>query len=162
MNFRAPYQIPLRLYPRDYRSLFAAEMLMVFEEMARERRRRGAAALVRFTLGEMLGLVAGAAAEWIAKLAYSVCHTNSYVAGHGGRDILRMRPAGVSWESFYGSESASAKAARGVNSIVCVNAQQTFALGSHFRRLLMFASKGSCPCALWEPEASTDGLERSD
>jgi hypothetical protein len=57
----------LRLYPREYRTLFGAEMLAVLTESARERRCQGQPASVSFLLTELLGLVEGAAVEWRAK-----------------------------------------------------------------------------------------------
>jgi hypothetical protein len=67
---RRIYNIFLHLYPKDHRALFASEMLAVFEQVAEERRRRGWNALLHFTLTELIGLVRGAAAEWIAKFTF--------------------------------------------------------------------------------------------
>lgn len=61
------YRILLRLYPADWRALFAPEILDAFEKSARERRAQGRAAFARFTLVELTGLLAEAAAAWIAK-----------------------------------------------------------------------------------------------
>jgi len=71
-------------------------MSRAFELTAGERRRQGRAAHVRFVLGEMFGLIGGAASEWIAKLS-----TSSFIRGRSLPDRLKMRPPGVSWESFY-------------------------------------------------------------
>jgi hypothetical protein len=87
------YRALLRLYPRDYLAAFAPEMLRAFELAAAEHRGRGQAA---FVLGELIGLMRGAAAEWIAKLT-----TSSFIRGRSLPDRLKMRPPGVSWESFY-------------------------------------------------------------
>lgn len=59
------YKALLRLYPADYRELFAAEMLSVFTEAAEARRKPPA--LVAFALTELIGLIGGAGAEWAAK-----------------------------------------------------------------------------------------------
>lgn len=65
---RRIYGALLRLYPRDHRTFFAAEMLAVLEKAAEERRGRGWAAFIRFTLAEVMGLLTGAGAEWVARL----------------------------------------------------------------------------------------------
>jgi hypothetical protein len=62
------YEILLWLYPADYRALFAAEMLNTFEKAAAECHARRPGRFVKFVLAELVGLVTGAAAEWIAKL----------------------------------------------------------------------------------------------
>jgi hypothetical protein len=147
MNLTRPYSTLLRLYPRDYRALFAAEMLTAFEEADRERRPSGAAVKIRFAVAELLGLVLGAWAEWTAKIAYSVYHTNSYVGCRGARDLRLMRPAGVSWESFYGVPPRWADTIdRAGDTRACVNAHQNFVSGSNLRRLVMFARGSSCRC----------------
>jgi hypothetical protein len=65
------YRILLRLYPSDYRHMFAGEMLNAFALALDERRRRGTPGEIGFVLGEFMGLIGGACAEWIAK-----CTTN--------------------------------------------------------------------------------------
>ena len=57
------YGILLRLYPSDYRSAFAGEMLRVFEQAARQRRELGPLRYFRFLLSEFRGCIAGALAE---------------------------------------------------------------------------------------------------
>jgi hypothetical protein len=78
---RRLYKTLLRLYPRDYTELFAAEMLAAFEEVSEERQRQGAAVFLRFAIAELMGLVTGAVAELIAKSVYAVYHNNSYISG---------------------------------------------------------------------------------
>ena len=63
------YRALLRLYPRDHRTWFSAEMQSVFEEAAREHRSRGRAAYLRFAIVECAGLVIGSGMAWAAKLA---------------------------------------------------------------------------------------------
>jgi hypothetical protein len=63
------YRALLRLYPRDHRKWFGAEMQSVFEEAAREHRGRGRAAYLRFALAECSGLVIGSGIAWAAKLS---------------------------------------------------------------------------------------------
>ena len=65
------YKILLRLYPRDCRAWCAPEMLDAFEKEAEARRAQGLAALARFGLAELCGLLVEAGAAWIAKLTSS-------------------------------------------------------------------------------------------
>ena len=62
------FNLLLRLYPPEYRRTFAPEMLTVLEESAHEYRQRSWIPYARFVLVESLGLIKGAAAEWIARL----------------------------------------------------------------------------------------------
>src|SRR6516162_6148279 len=68
MNMKRVFQALLRLYPRDHRQMFAAEMSSVFEAAAEERSRQGWRSYLRFVLAEFLGLAGGAVAAWAAKL----------------------------------------------------------------------------------------------
>ncbi len=70
------YEFLLRLYPRDYRAVFAKEMSNAFEQGLAERRDQGWGAAWRFALAELVGLTIGAGIEWIAKLS-----TDSSVRG---------------------------------------------------------------------------------
>jgi len=79
VHIRRAYAALLRLYPRDHRALFAAEMLTVFEEAAEDLRGHGRAVFVRFALAELIGLVTGAGAAWIAKLTGAGHFSNSYI-----------------------------------------------------------------------------------
>src|SRR5215510_9618456 len=98
---RRAYKILLRLYPGDYREIFAAEMLAVFEEASEERRRHGAIVLLRFAVVELMSLVSGSWSEWIAKMAYAVYHSNSsYINGRCLPDARKMLPPGASRESY--------------------------------------------------------------
>jgi len=101
MELKRAYDILLRLYPRDYRALFAAEMLTAFEEAAEERRERGRAVFARFVLAELAGLVVGAGAEWSAKFTQDACQSNISASAKARWLLLRMRPLGVSRDSFY-------------------------------------------------------------
>jgi hypothetical protein len=62
---RRVYAALLRFYPEEYRALFAAEMLALFEESAAER--RGRVAFFWFCVRELAGLACGSGFEWIAK-----------------------------------------------------------------------------------------------
>jgi len=68
MSTSRAYRALLRLYPSDFRALFAAEMLHAFEQAAADRRALGRSAYARFIRAELIGLATGAWAEWIAKL----------------------------------------------------------------------------------------------
>jgi hypothetical protein len=165
MKIRQTYSSLLRLYPRDYRVVFAEEMLAVFNEAAQERMRQGWAVCARFILRELAGLVTGATREWFAKWAYSVRHSNSYISGRCLPDRLFMRPAGVGWEAFYGSRiwqgKGTGRADRGqagnLRSQGCLNAQQRFESGSSLRRLLLFVFGDSCHCMRSRIEHGLDG-----
>ena len=94
---RQAYEILLRLYPRDFRAAFSPEMLMAFERSAVERRAQGTADYIGFAASELIGLVIGAAREWIAKLT-----TDCSLRGRSLPDRRIMRPPGVPWEAYYG------------------------------------------------------------
>ena len=144
---RRVYKTLLRLYPRDYTELFAAEMLAAFEEVSEERRRQGAAIFLRFAVAELMGLVTGAVAEWIAKSVYTVYHSNSnYISGRCLPDPLRIRPAGLSRESYFAALHAPAKTPDLIDETgTCLNAHQTFVLASPLRRLLILICKVFLP-----------------
>ena len=94
---RRAYEILLLLYPRDFRSSFGSEMLAAFESSAVEPRAQGRT-VYSFALKELIGLMIGAFAEWIAKLT-----TDSCLRGRSLPDPVMMRPPGVPWEAYYGS-----------------------------------------------------------
>lgn len=83
---RWAYKRLLCLYPRDYRILFANEMLATFDAAAEE----------RFPLAELLGLITGAAREWVAKRT-----SNPSVRGRVLPDWRVMRPTGVTKEVWF-------------------------------------------------------------
>ncbi len=101
MSTRRIYSALLRLYPRDYAAAFADEMTAAFERACAEHQREGRAALVRFAVSEMAGLLVGAATEWMAKLT-----TDSSVRGRCLPDLRKMRPAGVPRELWFGIAAA--------------------------------------------------------
>ena len=107
MNAHRAYRFLLRLYPRDYRARFAAEMLAAFELAAEERRGLG------FVLAELAGLLAGAGSEWIAKLT-----SDRSIRGRLLPDRLRMRPPGVPWEVHYSGAFEVEVAERNVELLV--------------------------------------------
>ncbi len=59
----------LRLYPKDHREMFGAEMASVLHQAAQDRRSEGIAAYLWFTFFEIAGLLAGAVALRAATLA---------------------------------------------------------------------------------------------
>jgi hypothetical protein len=86
------YVALLRLYPRDYRAMFAREMRNAFEITARETR----ADVIPFVAAELIGLIRGALSEWIAKLT-----TDRTVRGRALPDLVMMRPPGVTREVHF-------------------------------------------------------------
>ena len=161
MTIRRTYSSLLKLYPRDHRVVFAAEMLAVFDEAAQERMHQGWAVSARFALCELAGLIIGDGREWLSKLAYSVRHSNSYIDGRGRPDRLFMRPPGVGWEAFYGGRTLQGKRTEQAGSLrsqgACLNAQQMFESGSSLRRLFRFVFGDSCECRRSQMEHGLDG-----
>ena len=82
------YRLFLQLYPRDYKTRFAAEMARAFESSAADSKRDGRQVFFGFVLAEFRSLITGAAAEWVAKLT-----TNATVRGRGLPDLQLMRAA---------------------------------------------------------------------
>ena len=102
MKTKRAYDALLRLYPTDFRTRFAAEMLSTFEEAATERCKQGVLRSVHFASIELLGLLVGAAAEWRAKLS-----TDSSVRGRCLPDLRMMRPPGVTQKLWFGGACAT-------------------------------------------------------
>jgi hypothetical protein len=98
---RRAYRILLRLYPKDYRELFAAGMFDAFSEAAKERREQGWSAFIRFVVTESAGLMLGACTEWIAKVT-----TDTSVRGRCLPDLRMMRPPGVRRELWFAGADA--------------------------------------------------------
>jgi hypothetical protein len=84
------YRTLLRLYPADYRAMFAAEMARAFDRLVEERHSH--------LTSELLGAIAGAACEWIAKWT-----TDPSVRGRSLPDLRMMRPPNISKELWYRS-----------------------------------------------------------
>lgn len=82
------YRTVLKLYPADYRAMFGVEMIHTFEEVSEDRGLR--------VLPELMGLLAGAGAEWIAKLT-----TDATVRGRALPDVRMMRPPGIPREVWF-------------------------------------------------------------
>jgi hypothetical protein len=89
------YRILLKLYPRDFRSRFASEMQSAFDAFTQEHQ---GTAFLRLAVMEIATLLKGALSEWVAKSS-----TSSLIRGRSLPDPLVMRPAGVAWESWYGT-----------------------------------------------------------
>jgi hypothetical protein len=84
------YRALLRLYPADYRAMFAAEMAHAFDQILEER--------CGLPIAELIGVVLGAPAEWIAKWT-----TDVTVRGRSIPDLRMMRPPGVPKELWFRS-----------------------------------------------------------
>lgn len=96
MSVGRAYRTLVRLYPSDYRALFAMEMQTAFERAVEEHRLSGRPVLIRFLLGEFIGLLSGVLGEWIAKLT-----TDRSVRGRCVPDLRMMRPPGVLREVWF-------------------------------------------------------------
>jgi len=94
------YKVLLRLYPRDYRAMFAAEMVHAFEQAAAAPHPRS------FLFSELAGLLAGAASEWIAKLT-----TDGSIRG-------RSLPPGAPWHLHYAGAFEVEAAERNVKLLI--------------------------------------------
>jgi len=90
------FRVLLRLYPSDYAALFADEMINAFEQGCNEYRSQRRAPFVRFVVRELVGLIIGLIAEWIAKLT-----TDTSTRGRSLPDLRKMRPAGVPYELWF-------------------------------------------------------------
>jgi hypothetical protein len=90
MTMKRAYRTLLRLYPADYRVMFAAEMMRAMDRLAEEQHGQLAA--------ELLDLMAGAAREWVAKWT-----TDPSVRGRSLPDLRFMRPPDVPKELWYRS-----------------------------------------------------------
>jgi len=90
------YQVLLHLYPYDFRSVFAAEMMATFDTVEPARR-----------TAELRGLLAGVAAEWIAKLT-----SHRSVRARTMPDLRLMRPAGMPRELWFGGAGCSSDTSR--------------------------------------------------
>jgi len=86
------YRTLLRLYPADYRAMFAAEMALTFDQAFSE----------CSCLTELLSLIAGATREWIAKWT-----TDAVVRGRALPDVRMMRPVGVTKELWFRKSGCS-------------------------------------------------------
>ena len=84
------FSVLLRLYPRDYRAMFAKEMRRALAITAGEQ--CGAFFVAR----ELIGLAKGALLEWIAKLT-----TDKTIRGRALPDLMMMRPPGVPREVHF-------------------------------------------------------------
>jgi hypothetical protein len=88
------YRALLHLYPADYRAMFADEMARAFDRIAEEH----PSAIHQ----EIVGLIAGAAAEWIAKWT-----TEPTTRGRSLPDLRMMRPVGVTRKMWFGKPPCS-------------------------------------------------------
>ncbi len=104
MNSKRVYQIVLKLYPSDFRALFASEMLTTFDEAFEELQNQHRFGVVRFALAELIGLVTGAGRERFAKFM-----TDRSVRGRCLPDLRMMRPPGVPQEVWFAGASGAVR-----------------------------------------------------
>ncbi len=71
------YRAILRLYPAEYRAVFAPEMLATFDQAAMDSRKRGVLHFVSFATREFAGLLKGLFAEQMAKWAAQEAYITS-------------------------------------------------------------------------------------
>jgi hypothetical protein len=90
------YRALLGLYPYDFRAAFAAEMWAACETAGAQRR-----------AAEFAGLMAGAAAEWIAKFT-----SDRSARARNLPDLRMMRPAGMPREVWFGRIGCSSDTLR--------------------------------------------------
>jgi len=90
------YRTLLRLYPHDFRVWFAAEMATAFEARAAECQALGLAVFLRFAFAELIGLVKGAGAEWVAKST-----TDPAQRARSVPDLRMMRPPGITRDAYF-------------------------------------------------------------
>ena len=102
MAIKHAYQALLRLYPADYKASFAAEMLNTFMKATEACRAQGRLRFVRFTLAELVGIIIGAANEWVSKWT-----TDSSIRGRCLPDLQKMRPPGVPQKLWFAGASAN-------------------------------------------------------
>lgn len=98
MTFKPAYGALLRLFPRDYRLFFEAEMLAAFGRASEEHRASGRIAYGRFVFAELAALAMSVLVEWIAKAT-----TSSSIRARSLPDLRMMRPAGVPRELWFTS-----------------------------------------------------------
>jgi hypothetical protein len=96
------YRTALRLFPADYILWFGREMLVALKTSSEEHRRRGWPAYVGHVSAELIGLVAGAAREWIAMLTADKAARDRALP-----DWRMMRPAGVPREVWFAGKPCS-------------------------------------------------------
>jgi hypothetical protein len=84
------YRAGLRLYPRDYRSRFGAEMRAAFEAAAGDARQGGTRRYLRVLAAEAGALTAGAVHEWVVKLI-----SDPTARARTFPDCRYMRPVGL-------------------------------------------------------------------
>jgi len=139
------YKALLRIYPQEYREMFASEMLDAFEDVFQEFCLRGPSSLLLFLFLELVSILKGASTEWIARFNYSIYHSSSYLSRSCLPSRLLMRPAGVAREAYFLELGPGKRSAPSDYNGMCLNVHQRFVSASPIRRLLMLT------CALFLP-----------
>jgi len=96
------YKLLLRLYPWDYITTFAVEMVTAFENACEEHQLRGRWSFICFAMSELSSLMVGAGTEWLAKLT-----TDRSLRGRCLPDLRMMRPPGVPWEVWFAAAGSN-------------------------------------------------------
>jgi hypothetical protein len=144
---RVFWRLLLRLYPREHRLVFSAEMLAVILNAGEEQRAHGALAYARFAVRECWGLLRGAGRERFsgagAALAYAAPVTGGIAAASGFQAALYLATARASHLAAAAVERANLPADQrvagltvgvfGVAALVCL-LPVFFLLSTHLRR----------------------------
>ena len=140
------YEALLQIYPREYREMFAHEMLDAFDDVFHERCRLGASSLLLFLFMELISILKGASTEWIDRFTYSIYHSSNYLSKSCLPNRLLMRPAGIARDAYFFSSAPGIKrSAPADDRGMCLNVHQRFVSASPIRRLLMLT------CAMFLP-----------
>jgi hypothetical protein len=140
LKLESLYRELLKLYPAEYRAVFAEEMLCVFHELLEDNGRRELAVVFGFALRETTGLLRGVSTEWnaklaadayrsarligassllancVAKLIYALYRSNILFTSRCVPDLRLMRPAGTSWDSWFGAATPRSAATSSLTS----------------------------------------------
>ena len=134
------YKALIRIYPPEYREMFAEEMLVAFQETLQEQSRRSGTSLLSFLLMELLGILKGACSEWLARFTYSLYHSSSYMRRSCLPNRILMRPAGIDKEAYFlDAATNTTRTVADSDTGMCLNVHQRFVLASPLRRLVMLA-----------------------
>ena len=140
------YKALLRIYPKEYREMFASEMLDAFADVFQECSLKGTSSLLLFLFLELVSILKGASTEWIARFNYSIYHSSSYLSRSCLPNRLLMRPAGIAREAYFLEVAPGSKRSAPADyNGMCLNVHQRFVSASPIRRLLMLT------CALFLP-----------
>jgi len=89
------YRAILKLYPAEYRAVFAPEMIDVFEQASAQSKRRGLPGRILFAVCECIGLLKGAllqqAAKWAAPDSYITARSAPRESTGSASEIVELQ-----------------------------------------------------------------------